>query len=531
MHCISRRWTLVGMLLAITLTMRPVMAQVATTQVADTIYRADGTTATGTVIISWPQFVTATGQAVPAGSTSAVIAAGGVLSLQLAPNAGSNPMGSYYTVVYHLDDGSQSRQYWVVPVSGSPVKIGTISSTVMPLSVAQQTASVSYVNQQIASLVATGTVPTATGGTFVQVSGDTMTGPLVLPGDPTTATQAADKHYVDTGVQQVAAGVAQKVALTPQGTQIIAQPSGSQMQVNLLNGEEYATQYVSGHGNNGIANAAASADCVNGCDIHAEDTYNSLEGYDAASWNNQTHLEDHRQGWKRDVFVNPGNPLSPGTVQGQVIDLVTTQQSAVVGSTVISEDPVAIAFEVSNSALAGGSNQFPASIEPTVPYFKSNYLAQQITGNYYTMGQHSLTAQNINCYGVGDCLIGSQVMLASGGFRDEADEGAHPYDLEFSEDTRVFTATCVTGCSTGSTSVITSATAAAGTQGEGRFLIDKNPSRIISAGLLTSGISGIPYPSALFSGVTFPISTFSRPQLWHLRSPARLHQAPSSWLS
>ncbi len=36
----------------------------------------------------------------------------------------------------------------------------------------------------------------------------------------------------------------------------------------------------------------------------------------------------------------------------------------------------------------------------------------------------------INCYGVGDCLIGSQFMTASGGFRDEADEGAHPFDLQ-----------------------------------------------------------------------------------------------------
>lgn len=32
---------------------------------------------------------------------------------------------------------------------------------------------------------------------FVLKVGDTMTGPLVLPGDPTTALQAAPKQYVD----------------------------------------------------------------------------------------------------------------------------------------------------------------------------------------------------------------------------------------------------------------------------------------------------------------------------------------------
>lgn len=36
--------------------------------------------------------------------------------------------------------------------------------------------------------------------TRVAKAGDTMAGPLVLPGDPTAATQAADKHYVDTAI-------------------------------------------------------------------------------------------------------------------------------------------------------------------------------------------------------------------------------------------------------------------------------------------------------------------------------------------
>ena len=33
-----------------------------------------------------------------------------------------------------------------------------------------------------------------------------MTGPLVLPGDPVTPTQAADKHYVDTNITAVLRG-------------------------------------------------------------------------------------------------------------------------------------------------------------------------------------------------------------------------------------------------------------------------------------------------------------------------------------
>jgi hypothetical protein len=88
--------------------------------------------------VSWQAFTTAIGQSVPAGTTSATIGTGGLLSLQLAPNAGATPMGTYYTAVYHLDDGTVSREFWVVPVSQTPVLVSAIKSTVMPTSVAMQ---------------------------------------------------------------------------------------------------------------------------------------------------------------------------------------------------------------------------------------------------------------------------------------------------------------------------------------------------------------------------------------------------------
>ena len=57
MHWKPRSWMLIGILLTV-MTVAGV-AQVATTQVADTIYHADGTVATGTVLISWPADVPA----------------------------------------------------------------------------------------------------------------------------------------------------------------------------------------------------------------------------------------------------------------------------------------------------------------------------------------------------------------------------------------------------------------------------------------------------------------------------------------
>jgi C4-dicarboxylate transporter len=122
-----------GVVLLILVSLR-LQGQVATTTIADTIYRADGTLATGTVIVSWPAFTTAAGQAVPGGSTSAPIATGGVFSMKLAANAGATPAGTFYTAVYHLDNGSVSREYWVVPVSQAAVTVSSVRSTVLPAS-------------------------------------------------------------------------------------------------------------------------------------------------------------------------------------------------------------------------------------------------------------------------------------------------------------------------------------------------------------------------------------------------------------
>lgn len=53
----------------------------ATTQLTDTVYSADGTPASGTILISWPAFTTAGGVAVPAGDTSVTIGTGGVFTV------------------------------------------------------------------------------------------------------------------------------------------------------------------------------------------------------------------------------------------------------------------------------------------------------------------------------------------------------------------------------------------------------------------------------------------------------------------
>jgi trimeric autotransporter adhesin len=521
MHWKHRGLTLIGMLLlaipgvvkVMTLPVSAQVAQIATTQVTDTVFLADGTTATGTVIVTWQAFTTPLGQSVPAGTTSVTIGSGGALSLQLVPNAGATPMGTYYTAVYHLNDGTVSREFWVVPVSQTPVLVSAIKSTVLPTSVAMQTVSKSYVDTAIATAISGH--PLDSSSPFVLITGSTMTGPLVLPGDPTAANQAADKQYVDENISAAGAGLGQKVSLLPIASQQVVQPAGTQLQVNNLNGAEYASQYVTGLGNNGIANAVTSPDCATGCDVKVEHSYPLGEEYTSETWNSGsggTHLQDNRNGQQRDNYFNPTSALVPGQDAGQVIDVVSTRNAAAeFASGAGSDDPNSGALYLSNEGLTGGNNLFPQSIETTVPYFKSNYVGLSMTGTYNTMGQHNLAPGTINCYGVGDCLIGSQFLIASGGFRDEADEGTHPYDIQIEEDTAVFEGTCSKGCTAGSTVVMVSPTAASGTQGEGRYLIDKNSAHLITTGSLTSGVapsSTVPGPAAVFTGTNFPVSVF-----------------------
>ncbi len=61
------------------------------TTISDTVYRADGTAAAGTVLISWPAFQTVGGEVVAAGNQSVTIGTGGSFTTQLVPNVGATP--------------------------------------------------------------------------------------------------------------------------------------------------------------------------------------------------------------------------------------------------------------------------------------------------------------------------------------------------------------------------------------------------------------------------------------------------------
>src|SRR5258708_6989022 len=229
---------MVILLIALTLSTRLQAQGPALPTISGTVYRADGTAASGTVLISWPSFQTAEGDSVAAGNLSVTIAALGVFTAHLVPNVGASPAGTYYVVVLQLDDGTVRTEYWAVPAT-SPTTIAAVLTT-PGTGLGNLAATQQYVNAAVATRALDATVvhlagtetisgakqfavspalPAPAGandaanksyvdaavanvgaGSFVSKAGDIMTGPLTLPADPTAPNQAADRHYVDNGL-------------------------------------------------------------------------------------------------------------------------------------------------------------------------------------------------------------------------------------------------------------------------------------------------------------------------------------------
>ncbi|HZC25222.1 MAG TPA: hypothetical protein VE866_17950 [Candidatus Binatia bacterium] len=173
-----------------------------TTIIADTVYLADGTAASGNVIITWPAFVSASGAALAAGNTSVTLGANGALSVALVPNEGASPAGVYYTVVYQLGPGQVKTEYWVVPTV-SPANLATVRTT--PGSgLAGQPVSMQYVNSGLATKANDSAVVHLNGAETISGAKTFASSPTVPA--PTNSTDIATKAYVDASVTGVGSG-------------------------------------------------------------------------------------------------------------------------------------------------------------------------------------------------------------------------------------------------------------------------------------------------------------------------------------
>jgi hypothetical protein len=161
------------------------------TTVSDKVYRADGSPASGTLLISWPGFTTSNGSAVAAGRTSVELSADGSFRVQLLPTAGGSPAGVTYSVVYQLSDATVKTEAWSVGTA-SPETLAMVRTTAGTGTASGQLATQQYVNAALFNVVHLDGDESITGTKQFAVA------PL-LPA-PTQDAQAANKAYVDASI-------------------------------------------------------------------------------------------------------------------------------------------------------------------------------------------------------------------------------------------------------------------------------------------------------------------------------------------
>jgi hypothetical protein len=171
------------------------------TTVADTVYRADGAPAVGTLLISWPAFSTANGTPVAAGTKSVPLGPQGALSVSLVPNSGATPAGTFYTVVFQLDD-SVRTEYWMVGTT-SPTTIAAVR-TILGSGNASQLVSRQYVDTAISAKANDMSVVHIMGTESIAGTKQFSAPPSVPT--PLAASDAVNKAYVDTAVATVGSG-------------------------------------------------------------------------------------------------------------------------------------------------------------------------------------------------------------------------------------------------------------------------------------------------------------------------------------
>lgn len=472
--CEKRAWTLARLAIILLAAMLSAngLAQMSTTTVQGTMYRADGTAASGTLLISWPAFTTAQNQAVAAGALNAAIGANGFVSVNLTPNAGALPAGSYYTATYHLNDGTVNQEYWVVPASGTAT-VGAVRAQLQPAMVAVQSAvTPNYVQSAIASL----------SGTYLPMTGGTMTGALTLNGDPIASTQAATKHYAD----QLAA---QNLPLS--GGTLSGPLTVPSFFTKQLEGRLYANEWQT-TGNNGIAMSLSQ--CLSlpyACQVVAPALYA------------QTEAQPFGTGWG---FMYPPQVNGPksGDPLGQFVDeRYGVPQYIFNGSPLYDSRhtifPSFVMNYAGNPAMQGFGTILagPLYLQQNVwaggREFSNNDKTQMSTLDTmfqgYSEGQAGggFADSFTYCYGFIDCDSFDLDLLTRGGYT-AGDEGADLMRLFSYQDTFIPTATIasVSVAPSGVTSLTTTNQANISHLGSGLAVIITTPSKVYNTGYISS---------------------------------------------
>jgi hypothetical protein len=477
------------------------------TLVQDTLYRADGQVAQGMLTIRWNAFSTSAGQAVPAGEMTVTTNASGGITIPLIANTGSSPSGSYYRVYLKLDDGTTSEEQWVVPAV-STTTIAAIRATVVPQAVAAQFVSRDYVDTALAA-VAPGTLVHLTGTETISGAKSFTVSPEVPA--PTDAGGAADKGYVD----QQFAGLA-TVATTGNYNDLANKPTGANLSApGAIGTSNPGTVNATAYSVNGVplssANLSDASALVRTSQANTFSqpqtmagtligTAGNFSGSVAVGTTTPTTISPtagvstpavNQQG-ANPALILPGSPYGTNYGTQNFLSTKWTQPNSTQGMNNTLQT-------IDSYALAGGFNANENGYTN-----KTNWTNLYLHRWDNTPGQHMGLNAQLNCYSNGDCISVSASVTGYGGTINGSDEGLEAYGAAVSQGGIAYQGTIASGATTGSTSIAVTPIQGAGTQGEGRHLIDLTQG--FGAGVITA-IAGSGPTVFTGSGTSWAVST------------------------
>ncbi len=143
-------------------------------------------------------------------------------------------------------------------------------------------------------------------------------------------------------------------------------------------------------------------------------------------------------------------------------------------------------FLTDSYGLDGGSNQERA------PFYKTNFIGNQLNGTYNTPGQHQLLGETMKGFAAGDVLLGSRFINFRSFYKSSSDEGVHLHDTQVIHSKNSPLGTLSAGSGTGSQNISLSNTQDASELAGGLYVGD-----------MTEAIS----PTSLITGATKDYTT------------------------
>jgi hypothetical protein len=340
-----------------------------------------------------------------------------------------------------------------------------------------------------------GTVTTGNTGqiAYYTASGNAVAGMTTVPvaaggtGASTAASALANMGGISstTSTAQAIAG-----ALTVAGNLAAAQA----ITAPTVGGALYASQYQTGSGNNGIANAAASNQMV-----IADPSYGAMERPTPNSFIGIPgfHYQDYRMG--DDVlFLN-----DPGLNTGSSWFGNNYNSAIQRGCQYATPRPSAQCFWIN------AQTNIPGYSFGNVPVGPGGWLLDSAAAiNHIGTASGIMEGLSINQVkgGVGDNAAAYFYTYGNGGAVSASDQGTVDLALNTQEMTNTYTGSCTTGCATGSTSIVTIPVTSGNNalQGTGRYVIDTTQTPTSTT--ITGITSGFGSSQVTVSSTSLPVS-------------------------